>query len=323
MEKLAPGHNTIVSQEDIPFNDASIEMYLPQMEEDTGVLGRLQFLTISALLGKNGQRARSYLASRRISLETATYFGIGAGDRDQVDDLLCEGVSLDYLVQSGLIRFGLKNKARMRDVSPILRRYGYRLDDLAEIHEKSGMGIVELDAFPFYPFDQHITIPGIVNGQIRNMFGRVTQEDHPFKHTSLTRKNVLGHNSNVFNADALTSSTTGAVVLTEGIFDALSLAEAGFLSVVALNGAHNHGFDRAIVRAGRQGKLIILAFDNDFSGRVASEELARDLNKLNIKNIDLVRYLFRGSSCKDINELLVSGAFELDRLGVLASVATA
>lgn len=308
---------------DIPFDNASIEMYPPLIEKDSSVLTRLQSLTSTALLEKRGQKARSYLASRRISLETATYFGIGAGDRDQIDDLLCEGISLDYLVLSGLIRFGLKNRAGMKDISPVLRGYGYRLADLAEIHEKNGMGMVTVDSFPFYAFDQHVTIPGIVNGQIRNMFGRAMQKDHPLKHTSLTRKSVVDHNPNVFNPDALTDPTAGTVVLTEGIFDALSLVEAGITTVMSLNGVHNHVIDQAIMRAGRQGKIITLAFDNDATGRLASDQLVQELSRQGIRSVDLAKYIFRGSVCKDINELLVLGALRLDQLRIMPHVVSA
>ena len=104
----------------------------------------------------------------------------------------------------------------------------------------------------------------------------------------------------VFNERALSENATVFVV--EGFFDALSLYEAGFKNVVAVNSVSNFNvFARALQDAKPRPKHLILAFDNDKAGAAAFDKFSKVARKFSITAID-------GSSLsgnsKDANDLL-------------------
>lgn len=83
----------------------------------------------------------------------------------------------------------------------------------------------------------------------------------------------------IYNLQAL-YNTTGAVFITEGQFDTLSIIEAGAESI-ALNGT---GYIKLINQLKKKptSNTIILSFDNDTAGETASNKLLKELKDLNI-----------------------------------------
>lgn len=109
----------------------------------------------------------------------------------------------------------------------------------------------------------------------------------------------------LFNAYILDNPTynNSSIFITEGIFDALSVIEAGGLAI-ALNSTANAEklLEKLEAAATPTKSTIILCLDNDQAGQSATEKLERGLSRLNISNI-------RADICnghKDPNEALTA-----------------
>ena len=114
-----------------------------------------------------------------------------------------------------------------------------------------------------------------------------------------------GGSIEIFNRRALKENQT--VFVTEGIFDALSIIEAGG-AAIALNSTANRKKFIELLEKEKSSATIILSLDNDAAGKEATEELKKSLARLNQKY--LVADVCNGY--KDANEALVKDykAFE-------------
>ena len=114
----------------------------------------------------------------------------------------------------------------------------------------------------------------------------------------------------IFNKRALFAQDVQKLFITEGIFDALAIIEAGS-PAIALNGAGNA--DKLIkeLEAQRTDATLILCLDNDDAGRKSHATLTEGLQRLNISYItaDICK------GCKDPNEALTK-----DREGFIKAV---
>lgn len=95
--------------------------------------------------------------------------------------------------------------------------------------------------------------------------------------------NPKGSRPEIFNERALFAQDVQAVFVVEGIFDALSIIEAGG-EAVALSSTSNVGaFLKALEkRRSEVGATLVLCLDNDSRGKQATETLRAGLDRLNV-----------------------------------------
>lgn len=108
-------------------------------------------------------------------------------------------------------------------------------------------------------------------------------------------------NANIFNPSALFQNKKPIAVV-EGIFDAMSVFEAGGEAVALTSTSQVKRF-LDIVKKNRPNQLLILALDHDDAGQKAQAELVEKLEALNIpytEKIDLI------GKYKDCNEFLMN-----------------
>lgn len=108
---------------------------------------------------------------------------------------------------------------------------------------------------------------------------------------------------------ALTAEEETPLFVVEGEIDALSLLEAGGLDVLALSSKGNKHFEEADIK-----RPVILALDNDTSGREASEKIRAALDAREIETHVINLY----GKHKDANEALLN-----DLEGLMANIRAA
>lgn len=118
-------------------------------------------------------------------------------------------------------------------------------------------------------------------------------------------KNPKSAHVEIFNTAALYNENEKPVFITEGIFDALSIIEAG-AEAVSLNGTGNVPNLLQILKSKKTKNVIILAGDNDKPGLKATAELAAGLRELNIPFI--VENV--SGQHKDANEALTANKYQ-------------
>lgn len=127
----------------------------------------------------------------------------------------------------------------------------------------------------------------------------VARSIDPATPKAFQKLNPKGSTPGIFNDAALYEQDTQEVFVTEGIFDALAILEAG-AKAIALNSAANADALIKKLEAKRTGATLILSIDNDERGRKATETIRAGLQRLNISFI--VADICNG--CKDPNEAL-------------------
>lgn len=95
------------------------------------------------------------------------------------------------------------------------------------------------------------------------------------------KMNNKGGRPAIFNAKVLQDSSTEAVFVTEGFFDALSIIEVG-AAAIALNSTSNASKLLELLREKRTAATLILCFDNDDAGKKCTKTLREGLQRLNI-----------------------------------------
>ena len=127
------------------------------------------------------------------------------------------------------------------------------------------------------------------------------------------KSNAGGSSPDIFNRRALYAQEVREVFITEGVFDALSVIEAG-AAAVALNSANNaDGFIKQIEKK-KPAATLIICLDNDESGQKAAQKIIEVSKRLDIPYIT-------ADICgqhKDPNEYL-----QQDREGFIKSVRAA
>lgn len=100
----------------------------------------------------------------------------------------------------------------------------------------------------------------------------------------VVKMNNLNGSPAIFNAKVLQNSEIDAVFVVEGVFDALSIIEAG-ASAIALSSTNNRNKLLSLLEKEPTKSTLILCFDNDDAGQRCTKELREGLNRLNISNI--------------------------------------
>jgi DNA primase/uncharacterized membrane protein len=137
-----------------------------------------------------------------------------------------------------------------------------------------------------------VPIPDPLTGQWTNLYGRGLRTS---RHCYLP-----GPLRGVVNFQA--ARTSGEVVLTESIFDALSFHQVGIATAIPIYGTNGFTGDHLDLLKREQVKRVTLALDSDEPGRRATDALKGKLQALGIA----VRVASFPSGTKDANELLVS-----------------
>lgn len=110
---------------------------------------------------------------------------------------------------------------------------------------------------------------------------RSIDPDTPSKWAKMNNK---GGRPAIFNAKVLQDSSTEAVFVTEGFFDALSIIEVGG-QAIALNSTSNASKLLEQLREKRTAATLILCFDNDDAGKKCTKTLREGLQRLNISYV--------------------------------------
>ena len=111
--------------------------------------------------------------------------------------------------------------------------------------------------------------------------------------------------ADIFNKDILLQDGAKEVFVVEGIFDALSIIETG-AAAIALNSTSNADMLIRFLKANRKSLsaelCLLLALDNDESGRNTTETLRQGLESVNISYMPVEITV---EDCKDANESLI------------------
>jgi replicative DNA helicase len=112
----------------------------------------------------------------------------------------------------------------------------------------------------------------------------VARSIDPATPSKWAKMNNKGGSPAIFNAKILQDSSTEAIFVTEGFFDALSIIEVG-AAAIALNSTSNAGKLLELLREKRTGATLILCLDSDDAGRKCAKTLREGLQRLNISYV--------------------------------------
>lgn len=143
-------------------------------------------------------------------------------------------------------------------------------------------------------YEHKIVIPFYNNGRIIYLQGRRADDQQP-RYLQIKRPVPL------FNADILEDIAPGSkIYICEGVFDAMLLAQEGY-KAVAILGVNNFKPEKAELFKGLE---VVLCLDNDESGKLATQALARIFllqgQKVKTKRLP--------DGIKDITEYFIKGA---------------
>jgi DNA primase catalytic core len=139
-------------------------------------------------------------------------------------------------------------------------------------------------------------------GNVCGLYGRRIAQGEP-KHLYLK-----GEHRGVFNASC--AKTAQSLFITESIFDALSLWQAGFRNVISLYGTNGWTAHHQKLIAENAITELILALDNDSQGRRAAEALQKKLSgpstPLRAGLVQSIQVIAWPDGIKDANEFFLS-----------------
>lgn len=199
------------------------------------------------LTGPNGQRARDYLAGRRLSPAIVKRFGLGFAP-DSWDSL----------------KSAMKSKGFT----------DFEMFD-ADLVRRSQKG-------SFYDsFRDRLMFPVIdTRGNIIGFSGRMLGNKEP-KYLNTRDTLVFDKGRNLFGLNLAKKSKAGNIILVEGNVDVVSLHQAGFDSAVASLGTSLTPEQARLIS--RYTNEIVIAYDSDGAGAKASQRAIGILNTLDVK----------------------------------------
>ena len=210
------------------------------------------------LVSGDGEEARNYLNSRKLSKSTITRFGIGYAKNDFYD---------------------LYNK---------LTALGYTKD---EIRENFLCGISQKTGKPFDMFRNRVMFPIIdTSGNVIAFGGRVMDDSKPkylnSSDTVVFSKGkslfALNYAKNVLLGNIESSLVSqGEIILCEGYMDVISMHQAGFSNAVATLGTAITPEHARVVS--RYAKRAYLAYDSDEAGKKAADKAMTLLNEVGVE----------------------------------------
>ncbi len=234
------------------------------------------------LQGADGAAVRAYLDKRAISRKTAVRFGMGASP-DSWDALLRtmtgRGYTKQELLTAGLI-----------------------------VANKSG---------GFYDkFRNRLMLPVIdVRGDVVGFGSRVIDKSEP-KYMNSTETPVYSKRRVLYGLNLAKKTKRPNMILCEGNLDVVTLHQAGFDNAVASMGTALTGEQLRLL--GRYTKELVLCYDNDNAGQLATQRALEMLNntEFTVRVLKLPRRLVDGEYVKqDADDFIKNqGAPAFERL---------
>ena len=254
--------NFIMEIENLGYRDAvaflarRAGMAMPEEQDDAESRRRARMLALNKdaarffyeqLATPEGDRAKDYMARRRISPATARTFGLGFAPNtwDSLEKAMRKKGYSDFeMAEAGLVRRG-----------------------------KSG---------GFYDtFRDRLMFPVIdVRGNVIGFSGRILGDGEP-KYMNSPETLVFNKSRNLFALNLAKKSKSGYIILSEGNIDVVSLHQAGFDSAVASLGTSLTAEQARLLS--RFTSEVIIAYDNDGAGAKASQRAIGILEKLDVK----------------------------------------
>lgn len=189
-----------------------------------------------------------------------------------------------------------KAPSQPADYTEYYRACRARLNDQAAVTYLTGRGIsIETAAAYWIGYDPEAdpaNAPGAMTGESKlypapriimptnagHYVGRAI--DPSIRYSKMNARDSM---PGIFNEKAL-YSTAPAVYVTEGIFDALSIIEAGAPAIALCSTSNTDAFIKKLEQRPTSSTLI-LAFDQDATGRRYTQPLREGLDRLNISHI--------------------------------------
>ena len=194
-----------------------------------------------------GQRARDYMARRRIGAATARNFGLGFAP-DSWDSL----------------RKAMKAKGYT----------DFEMADAGLLRKRENSGFYDT-------FRDRLMFPVIdVRGSVIGFSGRILGDGEP-KYMNSPETLVFNKSRNLFALNLAKKSKCGYIILSEGNIDVVSLHQAGFDSAVASLGTSLTPEQARLLS--RYTNEVIIAYDSDGAGVKAAQRAIGILEKLDMK----------------------------------------
>lgn len=133
------------------------------------------------------------------------------------------------------------------------------------------------------------------------------------KHCYFARSTINGDkikskgSSDIWNKKLLLENDSSIIYVTESIIDSLSLETIDpNVKTISINGIGNINSLVYELKNNNFKGLIVISFDNDYSGIGASEKLKKELADLNVSSFsNTLINNFGADKCKDLNEALI------------------
>ena len=290
--------NFIMEEENLPFPDAvrflakRAGMEVPEEEGDREAGRRRQRLLdlnrdaarfyYQLLQQPEGQAVREYLARRRITRQTAVRFGMGAS-LDAWDVLLTA-----------------------------MTKKGYTKSELLE----AGLVVQNKNGGLYDKFRNRLMLPVIdTRGDVVAFGSRVLDKSAP-KYMNSSETPVYSKRRVLYGLNLAKKTKRPNIILCEGNLDIVTLHQAGFDNAVASMGTALTVEQTRLLS--RFTKELVLCYDNDNAGKIATERALQILNnsEFSVKVLQLPRRLVDGEYVKqDADDFIkYQGADAFERL---------
>ena len=272
--------NFIMEEENLPFPDAvrflakRAGLEVPEEESDREAGRRRQRLLdlnreaarfyYQLLQQPEGAAVRDYLAKRQIRKSTAVKFGMGASP-DSWDTLLNEMTRRGY------------TKRELLDVGLVVQNRNGRLYD---------------------KFRNRLMLPVVdTRGDVVAFGSRVLDKSEP-KYMNSSETPVYSKRRVLYGLNLAKKTKRPNIILCEGNLDIVTLHQAGFDNAVASMGTALTVEQTRLLS--RFTKELVLCYDNDNAGKVATERALQILNNsaFSVKVLQLPRRLVDGEYVK-------------------------
>ena len=270
--------NFIMEEENLSFPDAvrflARRVNMPVPEEEHSDESRLR----SRILSLNRDAARfyydqlkgapvlEYMKNRKITRRNATNFGLGAA-ADEWDGLLTA-----------------------------MRKKGYGDGELLA----SGLAIRGKNGGLYDKFRKRLIFPIIdVRGDVLGFGGRIISKDDPgAKYMNTPETVVYSKRRVLYGLNLAKKSKRSNIILVEGNIDVVMLHQAGFDNVCASMGTALTSEQLQLLS--RYTKELVLCYDNDDAGKVATQKALTLLNSTDfqVKVLELPKRLVDGQYIK-------------------------
>lgn len=273
--------NFIMEEENLSFPDAvrflarRVNMPVPEEEhsDESGLRSRILSLNRDAarfyydqLYSPKGAPVLEYMKNRKITRRNATNFGLGAS-ADEWDGLLTA-----------------------------MRKKGYGDGELLA----SGLAIRGKNGGLYDKFRKRLIFPIIdVRGDVLGFGGRIISKDDPgAKYMNTPETIVYSKRRVLYGLNLAKKSKRSNIILVEGNIDVVMLHQAGFDNACASMGTALTTEQLQLLS--RYTKEIVLCYDNDDAGKVATQKALTLLNNTDfqVKVLELPKRLVDGEYIK-------------------------